>query len=679
MLVQKKLTNNINIYNSNTNQNLITTSLTTKEIVNVQQTRRLSVPSKILKEKTNVNQENAKQTLKNDNYELIGQDKLATFSHKAKSTHKDAFVKSSSTSTAPSKQDSSEVWSTLAVSCLYDILKLDKTNNLFENIKISSSNIQYNCTHVNKHGVVTNTNKSDDLPAWVMQAMTSLVHWSDFKKDQQNKLNHHPSFKDVFNEVTNYYNDHNEPLLTQEFSTLLLKIMRIFLSNTKQFEIDEFMRNLKAHLNANACLKQQNNDIDMIVDYVDDDEAEDDDGIVANGDDDEDDDYGDDDVFCEQYDDHNCQQFNFASSSSQATHMQRSKSLNTETLAANNHEICCSQCLSTYDFVNNWLNCNEIEFNDFVLNLNTNYRLLNHDNEPFSAEEEENMPNSINATAATASATITDSEYMTNNNKTVKNEQISASENERKLRRNNSFIAAITDTTASSSNSSSGCNFKDVTSTHLSMFKTLSLDHINEAKNLVKNIAKMTNNRAVTMSTTTAPLNTINTTHTASASAADNANTHACITQAAHKRTPSYNDNQKIIKNMLVNSISLNNIASQLPTQLSKLSVGQLSSLISSVSLKDLQSSNDDESNNYGFDDETFKQIIKAFRIFTLFLPPLNKRKLHLLLRLLYKLKYSDHAKLLLIDEYVDQNEINEAINGANQSSVESIVRIYLA
>ena len=448
----------------------------------------------------------------------------------------------------------SEIWSQLAIKYLHDALKIDlntQTNSLLENIQLAASNIEYNCTHVNKHGVVTNSNnKFEDLPAWVMQAMTTLVHWTDFKKDQdenESKKTNRPSFRDVYNEVNIYFHDNKEPLLTKQFSKLFIRIFRYFLQNTKQFDIDDFMKNLKEHLNSQA----RHNDLN----YIDNEAA----GIDMAG-------------------------------------INQNEVLN----CCGGDNMCCSQCQSTLDFVNNWLNCNEIEFNEFVMNLNSN-----------NYQQAKKFKSDM-----TATTNYDDSSTI------VKEDE------RKKLKRNNSFIAAVSAMSDNSSTSGgSGCNTSSSindeskvvnnNSKNISIFKTHSLNQISEAVVIKDNLS-----------------------HQKSSS------------NAFYKRTTSFNDSSQKIQNMLINSISLNNIAQmQMP---SKLSVGALSSLISSVSLKDVQTAND--SLTLGFDYETFKNIIRAFRISSSFLPPINKRKLHLLLRLLYKLKFSDHAKLLILNEYDDMD-----------------------
>lgn len=47
---------------------------------------------------------------------------------------------------------------------------------------------------------------------------------------------------------------------------------------------------------------------------------------------------------------------------------------------------------------------------------------------------------------------------------------------------------------------------------------------------------------------------------------------------------------------------------------------------------------------------ETLCFMIKAFRVCALMLPPTKKRKLHLLLRFLYKLKYDQHSCKYLLE-----------------------------
>ena len=527
-----------------------------------------------MKEK-NINHDTSTLTLpsktklqKKNDYDLINYDQYYS---KTQSNIKTTTIASKQ----QQQQDLTEIWSLVAVNYLYEILKFDATSSqtILENITLSSSNIQYNCTHVNKHGVVTNTNnKLEDLPAWVMQAMTSLVHWSDFKKDHNDgvvKTKAHPSFRDVYNEVNNYFLDHKEPLLTKQLSKLFIKILRLFLQNTKQFEIEEFMRNLKDHLSTQTY-------------------------------------HGD---------------FNY---------------IDTEMMDAMNeegHDICCTQCLSTYDFVNNWLNCNEIEFNEFVLSLNANYKILNNN------ENNETCMFSHHLVTDDTDEIQIDTEPEFKKLKFNDESCTIVGDGERKLRRNNSFIAAITDNNNSNASSVSNKNIASLNQ----MFKTHSLDQIS-GKIVSKDDLSAVMNKP--------PVN-------------------------VPKRTPSFNESQKI-KNLLVNSMSLNNIATQIPAKFNKISVGALSSLISSVSLKDINNGSSGGGDNFtlGFDYDTFKHIIRALRICALCLPPINKRKLHLLLRLLYKLKFSEHAKLLVMNEFEQDFEKNMdyEMEYDNNINIESIV-----
>lgn len=54
---------------------------------------------------------------------------------------------------------------------------------------IVGANIHHNCTHVNKHGVVIET--EEDFPQWLVKAMTCLMNW----KDEPDEF---PRFQDVF-------------------------------------------------------------------------------------------------------------------------------------------------------------------------------------------------------------------------------------------------------------------------------------------------------------------------------------------------------------------------------------------------------------------------------------------------------------------------------------------------
>ena len=87
---------------------------------------------------------------------------------------------------------------------------------------ISGANIKHNSTHINKHGVVINTD--DDLPPWLVKAMTSLLMWEAENDCGEEQF---PKFEDVFNEVVNYFNDLSEPLLSKDLSHLFMQILRL--------------------------------------------------------------------------------------------------------------------------------------------------------------------------------------------------------------------------------------------------------------------------------------------------------------------------------------------------------------------------------------------------------------------------------------------------------------------
>ena len=65
---------------------------------------------------------------------------------------------------------------------------------------------------------------------------------------------------------------------------------------------------------------------------------------------------------------------------------------------------------------------------------------------------------------------------------------------------------------------------------------------------------------------------------------------------------------------------------------------------------------------NTEVESETLCFLIKAFRICALMLPPTNKRKLHLLLRFLYKLRYDQHSCKYLLESEEKQKSTEKLV-----------------
>ncbi|GFN95197.1 dep domain-containing protein 1a [Plakobranchus ocellatus] len=91
---------------------------------------------------------------------------------------------------------------TLGVAQLGDIVQADL---------IDGYNVMHNCIYLNKSGVVTNIDASEQLPHWVISAMKCLAHWPE---PQEPGLPNYAGFeKDVFGVVKDYFMGLEEPLV----------------------------------------------------------------------------------------------------------------------------------------------------------------------------------------------------------------------------------------------------------------------------------------------------------------------------------------------------------------------------------------------------------------------------------------------------------------------------------
>jgi hypothetical protein len=403
---------------------------------------------------------------------------------------------------AAKKQDENEVLLKQTVGTISTLLNHD-LNRLKPGIQLNVENLKYNAKNINKHGVVILTgdeykDKDDDLPSWLMQAMTTLVHWHDFHNSTAN-YQIKPSFIDIFTEIKSYFHnmskvvDKPDVLLTSQLGELLVLIMK--------------------HVN-------ERNNVTIRATRP------------SNANDDDDNDYDDE-------------------------------------IGDGAGGECCSSCLDNYDFLNTWLDCNAIEFNEFFINLNMNCGGGNIDD--------------------LASLYMDQESY---DNESISQDSDTSSNSNHKLRRNNSFIAAITDSSnqlkAGQSESTASLNSTNGTENR-TLSKTQSMDFIS--------------------------------------------NSYTKLTNAASKRrTPSFHQvmqyHQRAARKR--STIDLNN-------------------------------------------DEVLR-LINIYRVVLMFLPPINKRKLHLLLRLLYKLKLNSQYT-----RYYLANETQMTTGQTNVTdSVESIVRTCL-
>ncbi|CAG5863224.1 unnamed protein product, partial [Menidia menidia] len=118
--------------------------------------------------------------------------------------------------------DEQEIWKDITLTHLQRILGVKSLNEVLDQRHVNPQNIIHNMTKVNKHGVVTLEDKTNDLPHWVLSAMKSLANWPKYDSDQPS----YPGFeRDVFKTVSDYFYSLPQPLLTYELYELFINVL----------------------------------------------------------------------------------------------------------------------------------------------------------------------------------------------------------------------------------------------------------------------------------------------------------------------------------------------------------------------------------------------------------------------------------------------------------------------
>ncbi|XP_032884364.1 DEP domain-containing protein 1A [Amblyraja radiata] len=134
------------------------------------------------------------------------------------------------------QSDIEEAWREVVLNHLQKILGLASLDDVLDFSQVVAQNIVCNVCNISKHGVVILPDKSEDLPHWVLSAMKCLANWP-----RHNDLNQatYPGFeRDVFKTVADYFLNLPEPLLTFEHYELFVNILvlcgYIMISNKQQ-------------------------------------------------------------------------------------------------------------------------------------------------------------------------------------------------------------------------------------------------------------------------------------------------------------------------------------------------------------------------------------------------------------------------------------------------------------
>ncbi|KAJ0065670.1 hypothetical protein NL108_015193, partial [Boleophthalmus pectinirostris] len=119
-------------------------------------------------------------------------------------------------------EDEHTIWKDITLTHLQRILGVASLDEVLDYRSVNPQNIIHNMTKVNKHGVVTLDDKTNDLPHWVLSAMKSLANWPKYDSAQPS----YPGFeRDVFKTVSDYFYSLPQPLLTYELYELFINVL----------------------------------------------------------------------------------------------------------------------------------------------------------------------------------------------------------------------------------------------------------------------------------------------------------------------------------------------------------------------------------------------------------------------------------------------------------------------
>uniref|UniRef100_A0A3P8ZZA7 Rho-GAP domain-containing protein n=1 Tax=Esox lucius TaxID=8010 RepID=A0A3P8ZZA7_ESOLU len=121
------------------------------------------------------------------------------------------------------------------ITFLQKTLGLTALEDVLDPRLVNPQNIVNNMTKVNKHGVVTLDDKTDDLPHWVLSAMKCLANWPKYDSS-------HPSYpgfeRDVFKTVSDYFYSLPQPLLTFQYYELFVNVLGLLQPELERVAIE---------------------------------------------------------------------------------------------------------------------------------------------------------------------------------------------------------------------------------------------------------------------------------------------------------------------------------------------------------------------------------------------------------------------------------------------------------
>ncbi|KAK3089623.1 hypothetical protein FSP39_005143 [Pinctada imbricata] len=122
----------------------------------------------------------------------------------------------------PSAADIENIWKHTALDKLQQVLHTRDLSDVLDSSFVVGRNIMHNCLYINKSGIVTNIQPKDQLPHWALSAMKCLAHWPHKVDDN---LPSYPGFeRDVFRVVKDYFCGLPEPLFTYEMYEVVINV-----------------------------------------------------------------------------------------------------------------------------------------------------------------------------------------------------------------------------------------------------------------------------------------------------------------------------------------------------------------------------------------------------------------------------------------------------------------------
>ncbi|XP_047442107.1 DEP domain-containing protein 1A isoform X2 [Mugil cephalus] len=133
------------------------------------------------------------------------------------------------------EEDEQDIWRDITLTHLQRILGVTSLDGVLDPRYVNPQNIIHNMSKVNKHGVVTLDDKTNDLPHWVLSAMKSLANWPKYDSAQPS----YPGFeRDVFKTVSDYFYSLPQPLLTYELYELFINVLGVLKPQCERVAIE---------------------------------------------------------------------------------------------------------------------------------------------------------------------------------------------------------------------------------------------------------------------------------------------------------------------------------------------------------------------------------------------------------------------------------------------------------